>query len=255
MDKRSPVDYSLFFAVLVGAGSLLGLCLILALGQFRTEGAEVLPVETSTPFKYAFLGTEPGISTLELETSTPEEPFPGDTIYPTLNTTPDNGFISFPTMTPTRTNVPSSSGSPRPTSTKTFTPTVEETMPFAAGKYDDTDLRITHSGNWVSQTNVGNAYNETLHVSNTLGNYVAFTFVGQQLQLGYQGGPGLGTVRITIDTTPFLLTQTTGNEWSSAKILHGRHFVIITHDSGGSVNLDYINIPDHGTPTPTATSD
>ena len=53
-------------------------------------------------------------------------------------------------------------------------------------------------------------------------------------------------MKITIDGVEFLLSQSIdqslGNEWISDQILLGTHLVIITHESGASVNVDYLDI-------------
>jgi hypothetical protein len=124
-------------------------------------------------------------------------------------------------------------------------------------KFDDTYFQILYSGDWVSQTNVTDAYQNTLHISFTVGNSASFTFVGEQVILSFQSGPSLGRISITLDGFPFEVDQSSGStqlvDWQSAILVRGTHTIVITHLSGGSVNIDSITIPDVSTPTPTLT--
>jgi len=129
------------------------------------------------------------------------------------------------------------------------------------GTYDDTDSHFLYSGNWTSQNNVSGAYQNTLHISNTLNtpnNSVTFGFIGRELRLFYQSGPSLGTIRISIDGAQFDLDQsdnsTQTSEWVSATLDNGTHTVVISHIDGGSVNLDSIIVPEVPTGTSTPTS-
>jgi len=114
-----------------------------------------------------------------------------------------------------------------------------------------------YTGNWVSQTNVNGAYQGTLHVSSTVGDLITFTFIGQQIKFSYQAGPSLGTVTVTVDTLGSSLDQsdstTQFKEWASGALAQGNHTVVITHFSGGSVNIDSLTIPEASIKTPTAT--
>ncbi len=175
---------------------------------------------------------------LPTRTSTP-------TFVPTATSTP-LGFtktpISFGTLFAT-TSTPASNPLP------TGTPTSASTAPLNAGTYDDTDSHIQYIGNWVSQNNVGDAYQNTLHVSTTIGNSISFRFIGQELRLFFIAGTSLGTIRITIDQQSFDLLQesdtTSPSEWVSTFYTNGgTHTVSITHQDGGSVNLDQIIIPE-----------
>jgi hypothetical protein len=109
-------------------------------------------------------------------------------------------------------------------------------------KYDETDQLLEYDGDWETRTGVGNVYQGTLSVSNQVGSDVIFDFEGQQLVIGYLGGPGLGSLAISIDDDEFLLNQSAGNKWVSPQFPAGEHFVILIHEDGSSVNLDYIEI-------------
>ncbi len=164
------------------------------------------------------------------------------------------GLLTFPppttlTLTATRAVV----------NTPTRTPTSASTPPFNAGTFDDMDYRLTYSGDWISQNNVSGAFQRTLHVSSRVGNSVTFRFIGREVRLFYQSGISLGTIRININGEQFDLSQTdssAGNsEWVSPQLANGTHVVTISHLSGGSVNLDYVIVPElPGTATPTATT-
>jgi hypothetical protein len=103
---------------------------------------------------------------------------------------------------------------------------------------------------------VNGAYQNTLHVSDTVGNSVSFNFVGQEIQLYYQAGPSLGTVNITFDNEtlaiPLSQAQTSG-VWTYILETAGDHSVTIRHASGGAVNIDRLVIPPIATVTPTLT--
>jgi hypothetical protein len=173
---------------------------------------------------------------------------------PTRTATPT--FVPTPTYTPQGlTKTPVTMQTIFAPASPTRTPTSASSAPLNAGTYDDNDSRILYIGNWTSQTNVGNAYQNTLHVSTTLGNSITFRFIGQELRLFYLSGSSLGAIRITIDQKSFDLLEesefTSPSEWVSDYYpAGGTHTVTIEHLNGGSVNLDQVIIPDL---VPTAT--
>jgi len=146
------------------------------------------------------------------------------------------------------------SQTPQPTRTSTASPTIESVL----SKIDDTYFQLLYDGDWVAQSNVTDAYENTLHISFTVGNNVTFTFVGQQVILSFQSGPSLGRILINLDGIDFEVDQSSNNteliSWQSAILVRGTHTIIVEHLSGGSVNLDSITIPDVSTPTPTLTA-
>ena len=87
----------------------------------------------------------------------------------------------------------------------------------------------------------------TLHVSNTLGNTIKFLFIGNELRVFFQAGPSLGTIRLTLDSTSYVMNQASSStqsyEWVLAASTNGTHTVTIAHDSGGAVNFDAIIVP------------
>jgi len=252
MDKKPPFDLSLVIPIVIGFFSVFGICLVLLLGRITASRAEVSAPETSTPFQYLFLGTEPAVSTSEpdsegTETAT-KTPIKLSSPVFTVDTSTDE---SGATISPDATTSPSS------LITSTPTPTSASTSPLNPATYDEGDTRIVYTGDWIAQSGVSGAYLTTLHVSNTLGNTITFRFIGQQVRLFYQSGLSLGTIRIVIDGLQIDLDQsdpdTVTIEWASALLINGTHTVVITHLSGGSINLDSVVVPNvlvTATPTP-----
>ena len=254
MEKQPSFDRSLLIPVGIGFISLIGICVILMMGRINSAEAEVEELPTATAFQYAFIGTEPAITTLtsvgideqELPTPTrgiPTSPAQLTPVVQVTNTSPP--IITLPPL--------------ENTNTPTRTPTSESTAPFGPGTFDNTDGRFVYTGNWDSLTGVSGAYQSTLHVSGTLGNSVTFRFIGNELRVFFQGGPSLGTIRLTLDGAnhdmPESRDSTQGEEWVLSTNTTGTHTVTISHLSGGSVNIDSIIVPVvPATPTNTSTS-
>jgi len=90
-----------------------------------------------------------------------------------------------------------------------------------------------------------NAYKGALHVSAGIGNEAAFRFTGAGFRLGYQRGRNFGTVTVLIDDQSYSFhEQAPDLVWRSPQLSPGDHFVRIIHESGESINLDYIEILD-----------
>jgi hypothetical protein len=260
MDNQPSFDRGLVIPALIGVFSVIGIFSVLLFNRYNTARAAVTGTATETPFKYIFLGTEPGISTEALPeesaiASSSDEP-PAPTEEPVILVTPTNPNTSTTPTTPNSGNtvVPTLTGAVNITPS----PTSASAPPLNSGTYDDIDFRLIYSGNWSNQTNVSGAYQGTLHISTTLttpGNSVTFRFIGQEVRILYQSGASLGVARIMLDTTQTLLNQSaTSNELVLTAPTSGTHTVIITHLSGGAVNLDSVIIPSAGTPTATATA-
>lgn len=265
MDEKKPsLDFSILVPGALGILSILGIAVIFFVVRADSMRPTGEPVSTATSFRFVYLGTEPSLSTLtpaptpspifiEPPTAT-EKP---DTDQPPFGTQiPD--FPGFPTSAPTNpsflTSAPTNPAFPTQPAARTSTPTASETIPAVLSKFDDTYNQILYDGEWTSQTNVTGAYQNTLHISFTVQNYAYFTFVGQQVIVGFQGGPSLGTILIDLDGVEFQVSQASAQtqlvEWRSPVLVMGTHELIIEHLSGGSVNLDSITIPDLRTPTP-----
>lgn len=250
MDHPPSFDRSLLLPIGVGVFSLIGICVILVMGRMNSNPPAVEEVPSATAFQYAFIGTEPAISTVtgvvleEDEFSTPT--------------------VSIPTTAPRVTPVIQSTNTSPPiitlpplenTNTPTRTPTSESVAPFGAGTFDDTDSRFIYTGAWERLTGVSGAYQNTLRVSGTLANNsVTFRFIGNELRVFFQAAPSLGTIRLTLDGTNYEMSQSSSTtqieEWVLSTSTAGTHTVIISHVSGGSVNFDSIIVPVVPTPSP-----
>lgn len=247
MNDNKRVDISILIPIGIGAFSLLGICLALLIGYLNRPQTDIPVEQTAAPFKYLFLGTETLTPDPELETATPEDVF---TEEPTASATPvalitatKNDFPSTPVI-PTQTraltgNATSTPNIPAPTSIPTDD---EETFTLEPGKYDDTNSYLEYDGDWVSELFVEGVYQETVYISTEIANSVTFTFTGKQVIIGYLGDVDFGTVGITIDDDEFTLDQSDGSEWVSPQLTQGNHSVVIIHESGDFVNLDYIQI-------------
>lgn len=254
MDNQPPFDRGILLPIGVGIISLIGICVILVVGRITAARANVQEVPTATSFKYALVGTEPAITTITFEAT--EQGIV--TITPGIATAlpPETPIIPLAT----RTIAPLVTVSPAAnTTTPTRTPTSASTAPMNAGSYDDLDNHLVYSGDWTTQSAVSGAYQNTLHVSGTLGNTVTFRFIGQELRVFFQAGPSLGAIRLNLDGTNYDMNEanssTQSYEWVLPSVTNGTHTVTITHLSGGSVNLDEIIIPEVPvTPTKTATA-
>jgi hypothetical protein len=261
MDNQPIIDRGILIPVLISAFSIVGIVAVLIIGRSLNSPAVIAVSPSATPFEYIYLGTEPAITTPliegslsapptdELTDSTPgfRTPTSASVSTPLILTQPSAGSTS--TSIILRTNTPGGLA----TSTSTSGTAV------VAGTYDDTDSRLVYSGSWVSQTNVTGALQGTLHISSTIGDFVTFTFTGQEIHLFYQAGPSLGTITITIDglgAPPLDQSQseTQFKEWISSSLTPGTHSIVITHFGGGSVNIDSLLVPAPiGTPTRTPT--
>jgi hypothetical protein len=270
MDNQPSFDRSLLIPVGVAVFSLIGICGILVAGRVAAARANVQEIPTATPFKYALVGTEPAITTVTLEPTglaTPQSTEP-----PVIFNTSTSSSLSTPILlSPVATNALSSTsittaaGTTSPivnTKTPTRTPTSESSAPLNEGTFDDVYDHLNYSGSWDAQANVPGAHDNTLHVSGTLGDTVSFQFIGQELRVFFQAGPSLGTIRIHFNGSDYDMNENNSTtqtyEWVLPSVNNGTHEVTITHLSGGSVNLDYIIIPEvpvtpTKTPTPTAT--
>ena len=61
--------------------------------------------------------------------------------------------------------------------------------------------------------------------------------------MGYKRGMSFGTVTVFVDDQPYSFNEEDfALVWRSPKLPPGYHFVRILHESGESINLDYIQI-------------
>ena len=232
MQPRPPFDRALLIPIAIGVVSILGIGWIVL-----TSNLGKSPIHpTAIPSSVRSL--EAGALTPDpLTTPSQDETPPEDTA---IGTSPD----SYPG--PPAETLPSTSTliteSP-PTPSATYTP--DQFQPLPAGKYDDMDPNIVYDRYWTILKNLGtkNAYKGAIHFSAGIGNEASFRFTGQRFRLGYQRGKNFGTVTVIIDNQPYSFhEQAFDLWWSSPELSPGDHFVRIIHESGESINLDYIEI-------------
>jgi hypothetical protein len=254
MNDQPSFDRTMLIPIGVGVFSLIGICVILVAGRITALSGGVVEVPSATPFKYAMIGTEPVVLTTTLE---------GLEGASTSTISPD-----FPTIPPRNTPILLATNTIAPivtipslvtTVVLSRTPTSASAPPFGAGTFDNTDYRMLYNGIWDPQSGVSGAYQNTLQVSGSVGNSVFFRFIGQELRVFYQAAPSLGNISLSLDGTPYSTSQNSQNtqvvEWVLPSVPNGTHSVTITHASGGSVNLDYIIVPEVPvTPTVTITN-
>jgi hypothetical protein len=122
---------------------------------------------------------------------------------------------------------------------------LDEVQPLPIGKYDDTHPNIAYDRQWATIENPGSryAYKGTLHFSTNIGNEIFFRFTGRRFYLGYQRGRNFGTVTVMIDGQTYRFhEQAVGNIWRSPQLSPGTYSVRLIHESGQSINLDYIEV-------------
>lgn len=251
MTDRPAFDRSLLIPIVFGFFAIFGMCLVLILGRLASARQRVDVENTRTPFQYIFLGTEPAIVS-----ATPEDVGESDEEQDEIQTATVTAFSFFEPETPETPDATETDSSLVVPSTTT--PTSASTAPLNPGTYDDIEARILYEGDWILQRNVPGAFKNTLHVSSVLGNTFTIRFIGQQIRLFYQPGSGLGTIQINLDGVEFELDQSGDGsataEWSSPLLINGTHTFVVTHLSGGAINIDQVIVPDVLiTPTPTNT--
>lgn len=216
------------------------------------QNAEFVPTRTPTAFKYQFLATETQIPILTPASATAEfRIVPNETSNSTTITTQGTETTPFLVATVQNGNTVQSSSTtqnagttadPRiPTATMTPEPILGNAEPLTPGRYDDRNLGFTYIGIWNVEEN-SYAYQETVVVSEAVGDYVAFRFTGLQLMLGYQSSDDAGEFTVSIDGEEETMNQQVGSIWFSAYLDSGTHYAIITHTGAGPVNLDYIEV-------------
>jgi hypothetical protein len=246
MDTRPIRHHPLIPPLLIGIFSLLGLCTILVLVFRPTQTAAFVPTRTSTAFKYEFLATETQIPVLTPASETAEfRVAPTATSLPTNSTTqvPESTpvFVATSVATQRNGNVGATATSFTATLTMTLEPILGTSTPLPTGKYDNNAPGFRYIGAWNVEEN-SYAYQETVLVSEVVGDYVAFSFIGLQLMLGYQSSDDAGEFRVSIDGVEESMNQQAGSIWFSDYLESGTHHAIITHTGAGPVNVDYIEI-------------
>ena len=232
MQPRPSFDRALLIPIAIGVVSILGIGWILSISDL---GKSLIP---PTPIPSSF-------SPFVVETLPPSPP-----AFPTQDKTPPTATATSPDAypAPPAETLPSTSTlitESLPTPSATYTP--GQIQPLPVGKYDDMDPNITYDRYWTVLKTGGtkNAYSGTLHVSAAIGNEASFRFTGKQFRLGYQRGRNFGTATVIIDDQPYSVPETDISLfWPSPQLSPGDHFVRIIHESGQSIDLDYIEILD-----------
>jgi hypothetical protein len=232
MQPRPSFDRALLIAIAIGVVSILGIGWI-----FLTSGpgeSRIPPTAIPSSFSSLEAGTlTPSPSTTPTQDETP----------PTATGTGPDAYPGPLTETLPSTSTLITERPPSPSAT--YTP--DQIQPLRAGKYDDTDPNIAYDQYWTALKNPGtaNAYKGTIHASTGIGNQASFRFKGERFRLGYQRGKNFGTVTVIIDDQPYSFhEQAFDLLWRSPQLTPGDHFVQIIHQSGESINLDYIEILD-----------
>ena len=231
MQPRPSFDRSILIPIAIGVVSILGigwLCLTSFLGQSLRA-----PTAIPSPFS---------LEAATLTSSRSPTPTPDETPSTATGTEP----VAYPgpeteILLSTSTLVTESLPTP------STTPTPGRIQPLTAGKYDDMDPNIAYDRYWtvLKNSSTANAYKGTLHLSTGIGDEASFRFTGGRFRLGYQRGMSFGTVTVLIDNQPYSFhEQDFGLVWHSPQLSPGDHFVRIIHESGESINLDYIEILD-----------
>ncbi|HET9588977.1 MAG TPA: hypothetical protein VFO91_09340 [Anaerolineales bacterium] len=283
MDDQPRIDRTIILPILLGIFSIFGILIIFLVGRLSAARASIPEEPTATPFKYIFLGTEP-LPSVEIIVATGEDPFAGITRTPVEEEaetpTPPPALLT-PTLGIGNTKggppggddsdgPPIGGTSPANTAAATTNPG-SGPPPFGSGTYDDTHSYIVYDGPGWSASNTGGGTcgsaqgtQGTLHVSQLAGSSASFSYIGKEWRLHYQSGSGLGILDITVNGTLIdSLNQsgssTQASEWlcaECAQFSNATHTVVLTHRSGGPVNVDCVIIPvvaPTGTPTATPT--
>ena len=237
MQPRPPFDRALLIPIAIGVVSILGIGWIFLRSDLKGVFIPATAVPTAIPFDVGPLKTEaaslfPSATPIQDKTS-PTATGTGPVAYPG----PAAGRLASTSSLMTE-------GPPRPFATST--PVRIQPLP-AGRRYDDTDPNIAYGPYWTALKNPGtkNAYKGTLHASNSVGSEASFRFTGKQLRLGYQRGKNFGVVTVLIDDQPYSFDEQAYDlVWRSPELSPGDHFVRIIHESGESINLDYIEILD-----------
>lgn len=236
--------------LLIGILSLLGICVILGSTWLPRQEPEPVPSQTVTPFKYLLLATETAFPTQRPETATARStsteisPFLTGTFEENSTLLPvGTGQAGIYTVRTSEVGTPeagiSESEISTPTPAITIDPVFARAAPLTAGTHDAASPQIIRSGDWVTQNSEG-AFGGSLLVSRKTGNSLTFSFVGYRIALGFQGSDTGGDLKISIDGSEEILAEELGAEWFSQELESTMHYVVLTHESGAMINLDFI---------------
>ena len=235
MQPRPPFDRELLIPIAIGLVSILGVGWIF-LANYRSESPVPPTVElTAIPSDFG-----------QFETWKPPASSAPPTLEETLPTITGTSPAAYPNP-PTETLPSASTMVAESPPGISATPAPGQPPPLPAGKYDDTHPNIAYDRYWTILKNPGtkNAYKGALHASSSIGSEASFRFTGKQFYIGYQRGKNFGTVTVMIDDQPYRFhEQAFDLLWRSPQLSPGTHFVRIIHDSGESINLDYVQVLD-----------
>jgi len=234
MQPRPSFDRALLIPIAIAVVSILGIGWLLLISDL----GEALTPPPAIPSSVSPLATGT-LTPSPLATSTQDETPPQDTA---TGTSP-----AASPAPPTETLPSTSTLITESLATPSATPTPDQIQPLRVGSYDDMDPNIAYDRYWTVLKNPGteNAYKGTIHASAGIGNEASFRFTGERFRLGYQRGKNFGTVTVIIDDQPYSFhEQAFDLVWGSPQLSPGDHFVRIIHESGESINLDYIEILD-----------
>lgn len=232
MQPRPSFDRAFLILIAIGVVSILGTgCIVLksGLGKSRIPPTAI-PSSFSSPEAGTLTATQsPSATPTQAETpptaiSTATYPAPPAETLPSTSTLMITESLRAPSATSTQDRI--------------------QPLPVG-GEYDDTDPNIAYDQYWTVLKTGGtaNAYKGTLHASYDIGAEAFFRFKGKRFQLGYQRGKNFGIVTVMIDDQPYRFHEEAFDLlWTSPQLARGDHFVRIIHESGQSINLDYIVI-------------
>jgi hypothetical protein len=233
MQPRPPFDRALLIPIAIGVVSILGIGWILLTSDLGKSVITPTAIPSSFSPLEALMETPSPLATPSEDetppstaTGTSPVAYPG----PPAETLPSTSTLITETL---------------PTPSATQTP--DQFQPLPAGKYDDMDPNIAYDRFWTVLKNGGtkNAYKGAIHFSAAIGNEASFRFTGKRFILGYQRGRNFGIVTVLIDDQPYSFHEEAFDlSWRSPQLSPGDHFVRIIHESGESINLDYIEILD-----------
>ena len=236
MQPRPSFDRELLIPIAVGVVSILGLAWIILTIDLSESLMPPRPEPTAIPF-------DAGPREIEILTPpTPAIPTLED-MLPTVTETNSVAYPGPPAETFPSTSILITESPLAPSGTAA----PDQRQPLPSGKHDDTDPNISYDRHWDLLKNPGtaNAYKGTIHISTSMGSEASFRFTGQRFNLGYQRGRNFGIVTVMIDDQPYSFhEQAFDLLWRSPQLSAGTHFVRIIHESGESINLDYIEILD-----------
>ena len=231
MPPRPPFDRALLIPITIGVVSILGIGWIFLTSDLKESFVPPTAIPTTLPFDVRSLETE--VASF----------FPPATPTRAATGTSSVADTEPPTEALPPTGTSTTESLPAPSATRT----PDRIQPLSAGKHDDTDPNIAYDRNWTALKNPSTAhsYKGTIHASYGIGNEASFRFTGTRFRLGYQRGRSFGTVTVIVDGgTCSFHEQAFDLVWLSPPLSPGDHFVRIIHESGESVNLDYIEILD-----------